>query len=123
MICFFAKEYIDEFTRFSIDAISQLKQLDCIIEQIRQINQSVIIYVCAYGNDIVDHVGVRFLYADMIWISGYNNIEIIKGLFGNNSPIEPSNIGALIDSVEKNQVVLQIIFNPTTSHKLTQIAD
>lgn len=108
---FFNDENLGKYTRFAIDDSSEIEQLKDILKAIRLGYLSVMVYVCAYGNELKDSHGEKFLYADSIWIKGSLSKESVNNEFQNNLCIEPSNVEFLDAIEERNQT--PILYFPT----------
>lgn len=101
---FFDEINIGKNTRFVIDDTSEIVLLKKTIERVRIINQSARLYVCAYGNELVDKNGINFLYGDSIWIHGSISKEQLDHEFHDQSSLEPTRIELLDDSDDKYQI-------------------
>lgn len=100
---FFNAENLGKYTRFAIDDPSEIEQLKEILRTIRLKDPNIMVYVCAYGNELEDSRGEKFLYADSIWINGSLTKEMVSDGFQNNLNIEPSSIELLCDMEDLNQ--------------------
>lgn len=100
---FFNKDNIGKYTRFVIDDTYEIEQFKKIFTQIRINDSRATIYVCAYGNELKDSHGEKFLYADSIWINGTLSEKLLNNEFKNNLLIEPSRLQLLDVIEEKNQ--------------------
>jgi len=100
---FFDAGRLGKYTRFAIDDSSEIEQLKEILRTIRLKDPNIMIYVCAYGNELEDSHGEKFLYADSIWINGSLSKKMIVDGFRNNLNIEPSSIELLCEMEERNQ--------------------
>ena len=107
---FFSEDNLGKYTRFAIDDPSEIEQLKQVLKAICLKDTESMLYVCAYGNELEDKQGEKFLYADSIWINGSFNKEMIGNEFQNNLKIEPSSIEWLRVMEEQNQS--QILYLP-----------
>lgn len=101
---FFNEENLGNYTRFAIDDSFEIEQLKDILKLIRLNDSNAAVYVCAYGNELQDNHGEKFLYADSIWINGSISKELLNHEFHNNLHIEPSRIELLDVIEEKDQL-------------------
>jgi len=100
---FFDSANLGGYTRFAIDNINEIELLKTIIDRLLTADKNAKLYVCVYGNELVDKGGEKFLYGDSIWINTYIDISFVNQLFDKYKMIQPTLVRNLSEAEEINQ--------------------
>lgn len=97
----FFDEQLGKYNHFCIDDTLELNDLRLIMD--KMILDSAKIYVCAYSYESMDINGLKYIYADSLWIETQRSIQEIESLFEHKRTIEPSAIMKLSENEEFEQ--------------------
>lgn len=97
----FFDEQLGKYNHFCIDNILDLLDLKSITD--KMVLDGAKIYVCAYSYESRDLNGLKYIYADSLWIETQRSIREIESLFEQKRTIEPSVIMKLSENEEFEQ--------------------
>ena len=97
----FFDEQLGKYNHFCIDNVIDLLDLKSITD--KMVLDGAKIYVCAYSYESTDLNGLKYIYADSLWIETQRSIREIESLFEHKRSIEPSAIMKLSENEEFEQ--------------------
>ena len=100
---FFSDDIFGMYTRFSIDEKEDIEFLRGRINNQLSRFKETTLYICVYGDELVDNNGCKFIYGDSIWINSCIDIAFMKTMFDDHIGIQPSAVRILSDMDEINQ--------------------